>query len=255
MQLSQQKFFEEIDILISKGQDILKTKWRAELTFRDYVDVSIYKAWWIKIKSFLGMFLASDNTYMLEVNKLEQNSLSNLHTCIQILTDIKDYVEKGHIPLVLSSSQDVSALLNTVFSKFHRVARQLRTRYNNRGTLEINDEYDVQDLLHALLQLYFDDIRKEEWTPSYAGGSSRQDFLLKNEKIVIEVKKTRASMTDRNLGEQLIIDIEKYKNHPGCNLLICFVYDPEGILGNPQGIMNDLNTKHKSFAEVIIKPD
>ena len=39
--------------------------------------------------------------------------------------------------------------------------------------------------------LYFDDIRAEEWTPSYAGKCARVDFLLKNEKIVIEVKKTR----------------------------------------------------------------
>ena len=45
-------------------------------------------------------------------------------------------------------------------------------------------------LLHALLLLYFDDIRAEEWTPSYAGKSARMDFLLKNEGVVIEVKKT-----------------------------------------------------------------
>ena len=56
---------------------------------------------------------------------------------------------------------------------------------------EIKDEYDVQDLLNALLRLNFDDVRPEEYTPSYAGSSTRVDFLLKKEKIVIEVKKTR----------------------------------------------------------------
>ena len=42
----------------------------------------------------------------------------------------------------------------------------------------MEDEYDVQDLFHALLTIYFEDIRKEEWSPSYAGGASRMDFLL-----------------------------------------------------------------------------
>lgn len=45
--------------------------------------------------------------------------------------------------------------------------------------LFLEDEYDVQDLPHALLLLYFDDVRAEEWTPSYAGKSARMDFLLK----------------------------------------------------------------------------
>lgn len=78
---------------------------------------------------------------------------------------------------------------------------------------------------------------------------------MKTEKIVIETKKTRESMSDKNLGEELIIDIDRYKAHPDCDRLICFVYDPEGRLGNPQGIMNDLNKQHKGFAKVIIRPN
>jgi glucan phosphorylase len=62
--------------------------------------------------------------------------------------------------------------------RFHLVARQLRERHNERSTLQIEDEYDVQDLLHALLKINFEDVRAEEVCPSYAGGSSRVDFLL-----------------------------------------------------------------------------
>ena len=63
--------------------------------------------------------------------------------------------------------------------RFHQVASQLTQRRQGRPTLEIHDEYDVQNLLHAILRLHFDDIRPEEWTPSYAGGAARMDFLLK----------------------------------------------------------------------------
>ena len=96
----------------------------------------------------------------------------------------------------------------------------------------ITDEYDVQDLLYALLRLDFDDIRAEDWTPSYAGGSARMDFLLKKEQVVIEVKKTREKLADREIGEQLMIDIAKYKAHPDCRTLISFIYDGLSPLSN-----------------------
>ena len=51
--------------------------------------------------------------------------------------------------------------------------------------------------------MYFDDIRREEYTPSYAGGSARMDFLLKSHDIVIEVKKTRKELRDKDIGKQL----------------------------------------------------
>ncbi|MGR0481594.1 MAG: PD-(D/E)XK nuclease domain-containing protein [Candidatus Electronema sp. V4] len=139
--------------------------------------------------------------------------------------------------------------------RFHAVASQLRSRHKNRNTLEIEDEYDVQDLLHALLRLYFDDVRAEEWTPSYAGGCSRVDFLLKAEQVVIEVKKTRKGLAAKDIGDQLLIDIQRYQAHPDCKTLVCFVYDPEGRIANPRGIEADLNKQHGSvLVEVIIAP-
>ena len=57
------------------------------------------------------------------------------------------------------------------------------------------------------------------------------------------------------LGEQLIVDIERYKSHPDCRTLICFVYDPAGIIKNPRGIENDLNGRHAELeVKVIIVP-
>jgi hypothetical protein len=69
------------------------------------------------------------------------------------------------------------AKLEKICRRFHHVVRQLRNRHESRSTLEIEDEYDVQDLFHALLKIDFEDIRPEEWSPSYAGKNSRTDFL------------------------------------------------------------------------------
>ena len=147
---------------------------------------------------------------------------------------------------------DSLLMVEHICSRFHLVARQLRERYSDRPTLDISDEYDVQDLLHSLLKIHFDDIRTEEWTPSYAGGSSRMDFLLKKEKIVIEVKKTRVGLGSKELGDQLLVDIQRYQKHSDCKVLFCFVYDPEGRVSNPQGLEKDL-TKETEGIKVIVR--
>ncbi|MFC1226668.1 hypothetical protein SAMN04488511_102306 [Pedobacter suwonensis] len=131
--------------------------------------------------------------------------------------------------------------INNLLDNFHSFYNQLKHRYNQRPTIEIIDEYDVQDLLHALLKLHFKDVRAEEYTPSYAGSSTRMDFLLKEEKIVIEVKKTRERLTDREVGQQLILDAAHYSSHPNCKEMICFVYDPENRIKNPRGLEKDIS--------------
>lgn len=245
----------EIDELIKEGQKVLATKWTEEMGIYTFVGEEIYYSWRTKTLTFLKMFLSEDHEYVKTFAKLTSSDFSYAQICVQTLENLKSYLEKDYISLEEKKEIDVDGVLERIFSRFHKVTRQLRDRYNNKPTLEIEDEYDVQDLLHALLQLYFDDIRAEEWTPSYAGKCARVDFLLKNEKVVIEVKKTRRGLDDKELGDQLIIDIDRYKVHPDCERLICFVYDPERRIGNPNGIMADLNKQHEGFSTVYIYPN
>jgi hypothetical protein len=143
-----------------------------------------------------------------------------------------------------------------LIEQFHVVVNQLRNRHDGRNTIQITDEYDIQDLLQGLLKIEYEDVRAEEYTPSYAGSSTKVDFLLKNEKIVIEVKKTREGLKDKQVGDQLILDSRHYKAHPDCKHLICFVYDPEGRIENPRGLENDLNniSDEDLVVEVFIRP-
>ena len=179
-----------------------------------------------------------------EFDKLVHRLLRQVEIKLQIGEDVPGDFEK------LKDN-----LLN-LFEKFHLVARHFRNRHNRRETLTIKDEYDVQDLVHALLRLSFDDVRAEEYVPSYAGSASRVDFLLKKERTLIEIKKTRSNLRDKELGDQLILDIAKYKLHPDCDRLVCFVYDPEGLIDNPRGLELDLekNSSENLLVEVYIKP-
>ena len=132
-----------------------------------------------------------------------------------------------------SQSRDAFEIVEQLCRRFAVFARMFAKRQRNRVPFEITDEYDVQDLMHAILKLHFDDVRPEEWTPSYAGNSSRMDFFLKREQIVVEAKMTRKGLDQKEVANQPIQDKERYRTHPDCKALVCLVYDPGGLCQNP----------------------
>lgn len=154
-------------------------------------------------------------------------------------------------------SPDHYELIVSLMRNFDKFATQIRRRHSGRDSIRINDEYDVQDCIHAILKLFIDDIRPEEWTPSYAGGSARMDFLLPDEELVIETKMTRDNLKDRQLGEELLVDIAKYAQHSGCKQLISFIYDKESYIHNPRGLKKDLEQQSNGqlIVTVIICPE
>ena len=86
-----------------------------------------------------------------------------------------------------------------------------------------DSEYDIQDLLHSQLRPWIHDIRPEEYTPSYAGSSTRMDFLLPEHNLVIELKRVHDKVHAAKIGDELIIDIEHYRRHSQCNRLWCVI--------------------------------
>ena len=146
-------------------------------------------------------------------------------------------------------------ILRRMCARFHLVARQLRLRKEYRPTLEITDEYDLQDLFYALLRLQFDEVGTEEWTPPYANGTRRTSYLLDWEKTVVVVKQTRSGLTSRDIAEQIATDKAHYSGRPNGATLLCFIYDPDGRVGNPRGLEADLSTVGDMYrVEVIVAP-
>lgn len=139
-----------------------------------------------------------------------------------------------------------------ICERFSIFATQIAKRQLKRKPFNITDEFDVQDALHALLRMHFDDVRPEEWAPSHAGRASRIDFILKANRIAIEVKHTRDDLLDGEVGKELIIDIHRYKKHPDCGHLICFVYDPGHKLKNPAGLERDLSKQHDGLLVWVV---
>ena len=124
--------------------------------------------------------------------------------------------------------------------RFHLFARQLAHRHDHRSAMTIKDEYDVQDLFHAILLLHFDDVRTEEVAPSYAGNSSRVDFYLPDARTIVEVKMTRHSLPQRRVVDQLIEDATRYASMSHVDTLVCLVYDPDNHCRNPTALERDV---------------
>jgi len=119
----------------------------------------------------------------------------------------------------------------------------------------VEDEFDAQDLLHALLRIQFDNIDTDEWTPSYSSGAPRTTLLLNDSRLAVIVKKTRPGLNAKDLTDQLRIDTERYRSHGRCTTLLCFMYDPEGRIGNPRGLEDSLTSVNDSFViDVLVAP-
>jgi len=141
---------------------------------------------------------------------------------------------------VVAHAEPIDQVL-TILHRFPFVVRALADRRTGRPALTIADEYDVQYVLGGLLAVAFEDVRPEEWAPSHAGSSSRVDFLLKAERIIVETKFARAGHADRQIANELIIDKARYAAHPDCATLVCFVYDPTHAVRNPVALERDLS--------------
>ena len=153
------------------------------------------------------------------------------------------------------SEQETLKLVRKVCLRLHAVARQLRLRKDSRPTVEIEDDYDLQDLLRALLKMEFDEVGTDEWTPPYAGSVSRTTLLLNREQIAIVAKKTRSGMTTKEIAEQVSADSAFYSARNRCTTLFCFVYDPEGRIGSPKRLETDLTRVSDRYnVEVLVAP-
>ena len=256
--MAAQNAIDRLDQLIAKGESVLRTHRPNPPNVFGFptLDSGAFTEWRTQSLACLVSLLGDGHVYVENFKEqIKQGFFGTVRAGIGILKATKEDIAAGNLDRDTAPEQSPLLLIEQIVSRFHLVARQLRSRHGARSTLDVQDEYDAQDLMHALLCLHFVDIRPEEYTPSYAGKASRMDFLLKHESIVIELKMTRSGLGPKELSTQLIEDIERYKTHPDCQALVCFVYDPAGLIPNPRGIESDLKRDDGPFpVRVLIRP-
>ncbi|WP_164704379.1 hypothetical protein [Blastococcus litoris] len=115
-------------------------------------------------------------------------------------------------------------------------------RYNSSQAppLALTNEKGFQVAVHAILRLLYEDVREEDFVSQFAGAGSRVDFFLAESGVLVETKMTRPGLTDRKIGEELLVDWGRYKRHPDCRGILALIYDPDNHIANTAALERDL---------------
>ena len=108
------------------------------------------------------------------------------------------------------------------------------------GRLELKEERDLQDLMKAILSLHYNNVLREDPVQQYAGAWARVDLFIKDVGLMVETKMTGRSTGQREVGDQLIVDMNRYATRADCRGFFALVYDPDRQIDNPNGFERDL---------------
>jgi hypothetical protein len=126
------------------------------------------------------------------------------------------------------AARDTVDALEQLLRRLPQTIRQLRTRHGNRPPFRVEDAYDLEDLIRAVLPVQFNDVRCESRTPRYDSGT-RTDFLLKQDQIAITLKWATTRVRDAELAQQLQEDVAYYAHQRTWRALVVLIYNPEGF--------------------------
>ena len=141
---------------------------------------------------------------------------------------------------IATPASDSLATLEPLLRRLPRAVRQLRDRHQTRSTLRVDDVFDLEDLLRAVLELQFDGVRRETRTPSYAT-STRTDFVVGADSVAVIVKFVGPATQKRQLALEIEQDVAYYQRHRGVDRIVVLCYDPEQRLHDRRQLESVLN--------------
>ncbi|WP_425629622.1 hypothetical protein [Cellulophaga lytica] len=200
---------------------------------------------------------------LFEVNEVSESDINNALTSI-ISSDLDIYTlllleeiesQLLQVKFISKTSEEV---LRDIFYNFpNAVQKIIKNRRKGHPEFAIKDEYDVQDILYVIIKSIFPNMRDEDPIPKVGGKSTKIDLILREEKILIEVKMIKETdSNETHFIEQLKVDFESYHKCVWLEKLFCFVYDPYKKTRDISNF-NDLNGKrtkgkHNYNVEVIV---
>ena len=141
-----------------------------------------------------------------------------------------------------------------IVDSFKASASVLRARHANRAPFEIKDEYDVQDLFHALVLPFVADMVPEDPASKIANKSSRLDFTSKGTALGIELKHLKSKGDADRVRDEILVDEATYQAHPYIDTVVVFVYDPAAhiAVSSRRSFEADLS-KHVSIGGRVVR--
>ncbi len=125
-------------------------------------------------------------------------------------------------------NKDTDEVIRDILKNFsNAIQKIIKNRRKGHPDFQIEDEYDVQDILYVILKSIFPTLRDEDPIPKVGAKSTKIDLIIREEKILIEVKMIKVKdANEMHFIEELKVDFESYHECQWLNKLFCFVYDP-----------------------------
>ncbi|MDX8367142.1 hypothetical protein [Cytobacillus sp. IB215665] len=236
----------EIDIWSEVNNSVINDLFSNNTVLQQFLETS-------KINEITGSFRVP---YIVKASSKAARRINNqLIALKEIIKEINQgkYMEQSRLLNTSSQNQTLESIIN-ICRNFKHFANSIQRNPHGKANVEsvtIRNEYDLQFYFGAILSMHFDDFLPEEPTTSNGGKYSLIDFILKREKIAVELK---MDITRAKLESQITTDIRHYKKHKDVEngTIIFFVYDPNRKIPNPVAVENDNNTEDHGSVDVIL---
>ncbi|MTT31570.1 hypothetical protein GMB86_06020 [Terrilactibacillus sp. BCM23-1] len=234
-------------------------------------NLSIFEDWKSDVRNTLDQmfseksigkdFLRETNVF---VNKFSETDTSNkvnnaFKKAMVFLENLKSNIESGiYLSEINGDSIDRTLAIIIIRRILLNFYVHIKAMYQNDvhgngkikkddlDKIRIGNEYDVQRILYSLIKPIFPYTRLEVFD-DVGYNSVRYDIILEEYGIVIEVKCTRPSMTERKITEELGADSFHYK----ADHLFLFVFDKEKIIKDPKVFERAFNRKKNDFGKEL----
>lgn len=150
------------------------------------------------------------------------------------LTELDNVIEQlqeklQHAGVTKMSATAEIQLVLQLCGRLNHSAKVLNRRRKDKLPFEISDEYDVQDLLKAVLRAYFKYSVTEDPIGKLAGSSSRADFAIRELGVIIEAKYVHSPTEQDRITKQFAADVQSYSQWPYLEHFIYLVYGAEDL--------------------------
>ncbi len=150
---------------------------------------------------------------------------------------------------------DLSLLLS-ILNSTPDVIGKWKHRRQGKDTVEIKDEYDIQDFLYAMLRGAFPTLQYENPTKKTGLTSNIADFTIEDLGLFLEVKYIANQQGAKRAQKECKEDIISYGKQDTCNKIIFFIYDPNKCIANQYAFSVGLGDKFsdgQKNVEIITK--
>lgn len=198
------------------------------------VEYAHYQNWQAYSPAFITFTGTPEQVWKRQCQERYRNGAQRTISEIQTLLAELEQTKRLAMPESKGLKGDLELIL-TLCRRLPQAQRCLSNRRFNKPAFVMKDEYDAQDLLHALLKAYFKYSVQEQPLGKVAGAASRADLAIEELETLVELKYAHGPTDQQRIVKEFAQDALLYT---ACHWLQHFVYvvvnsqdlrDPEAL--------------------------